>query len=552
MEKKDGKVVNKCNVFIAGSGPIGAAFARTILEKHPAAKVIMCEIGSQDSPVVGAHHKNSVKYQKDIDAFVHVIQGALQPVSVPPSSTHMATLGTVAWTSSKKNESIQGPHNPQQKDEDNLPGCAVTRTVGGMATHWTCACPRPHQEERNENPIPNDEFDQLLTRSEKLLNVHDDQYDNSVRQHIVKTALAKEYGEDRVKSLPLAVERNKANPEYVTWSGTNTVLGEECARKLILKSETRVTKLLVNEYTREIYGALCRDLKSKKDFLVQADKYVIACGAVCTPQILHNSGIRPEALGKNLCEQSIAFCQIVLKRELVQNIPPHLQKKIDAHMKKNKGDSLPIPFNDPEPQVTIPYSTEAPWHTQIHRDAFSYGDVGPRADPRVIVDLRYFGKQEAQWDNRVDFAEVTTDKEDRKNTDLYGMPQPTFHVKRSEKDGADDHRMMLEMCKAANVLGAFLPGSNPQLMAPGLALHITGTTRLGETPQDSVANINSQVHGYNNVYVGGNGCIRSSTACNPTLTSVAIALKAADHISSSLTPEMIEAVKGQPQCVVSE
>jgi hypothetical protein len=42
------------------------AYARTILDDHPTARVYMAEIGSQDNPVIGAHHKNSIK-----SVFVH-------------------------------------------------------------------------------------------------------------------------------------------------------------------------------------------------------------------------------------------------------------------------------------------------------------------------------------------------------------------------------------------------------------------------------------------------------------------------------------------------
>jgi hypothetical protein len=34
-------------------------------------------------------------------------------------------------------------------------------------------------------------------------------------------------------------------------------------------------------------------------------------------------------------------------------------------------------------------------------------------------------------------------------------------------------RMMKDMCAVADLLGAYLPGSSPQFMDPGLALHIT-------------------------------------------------------------------------------
>jgi pyranose oxidase len=90
-------------------------------------------------------------------------------------------------------------------------------------------------------------------------------------------------------------------------------------------------------------------------------------------------------------------------------------------------DPLPIPFNDPEPQVTIPYSHDYPWHTQIHRDAFNYGDVGPRADSRVVVDLRFFGKQDVCRDNMVFFGQPPGPYTAWQAgvTDIYGMPQPT-------------------------------------------------------------------------------------------------------------------------------
>jgi len=87
------------------------------------------------------------------------------------------------------------------------------------------------------------------------------------------------------------------------------------------------------------------------------------------------------------------------------------------------------PFTDPEPQVTVPYSSEYPWHVQIHRDAFSYGDVGPKADPRLIVDLRWFGKQDIKEYNRVYFGPADEEAIPKGwvpgITDSYGMPQAT-------------------------------------------------------------------------------------------------------------------------------
>ena len=47
----------------------------------------------------------------------------------------------------------------------------------------------------------------------------------------------------------------------------------------------------------------------------------------------------------------------------------------------------------------------------------------------------------------------------------------------TKKEGEEAHKMMADMCKAANALGGFLPGSEPSFQKPGLALHLTVSTK---------------------------------------------------------------------------
>jgi pyranose oxidase len=180
-----------------------------------------------------------------------------------------------------------------------------------MATHWTCACPLPHAEERKLNPIAPVELDFLLNRAREILDVTTDQYNNSIRHNTVLDAL--KAGTTRnIQPLPLAVRRRKDNPIYVTWSGSNTVLGDAVkSQRFTLSPETRVTKVYrdIKDPTK-ILGVLIRDLKTEKDRFVVAKAVVIACGAVGTPQVLYNSHIRPKALGRYMTEQSLSFCQV--------------------------------------------------------------------------------------------------------------------------------------------------------------------------------------------------------------------------------------------------
>ena len=78
----------------------------------------------------------------------------------------------------------------------------------------------------------------------------------------------------------------------------------------------------------------------------------------------------------------------------------------------------------------IPYHSDFPWHVQIHRDSFSYGEINFKADPRVVVDLRFFGKSDISEANKVTFSplEPLKDQSGRwepGKQDIYGMPQAT-------------------------------------------------------------------------------------------------------------------------------
>lgn len=290
--------------------------------------------------------------------------------------------------------------NPDQSPYDNLPAAAATYAVGGMATHWTASIPREHPEIERSKLFPNETWEELYGESEKLLKKDSTLFEDSIRNTLVKEVLRKTYVEELTEigtdpkyfpqNLPLAGVRK--NQEFVTWTGCDTILGEELVKDIKLENTTKIElkvcecsdyqcliskmihkytnnfctpyymqpmwqceKVILSDDGKSIHHAVVKDLLEKERYHIHAKVFVLAAGAVLTPQILYNSEIKPEALGHYLCEQPMAFCQIVLKQEIVDGIARHKEwkEKIHRHKVKNQEDPIPIPLDDPEPQVCL-------------------------------------------------------------------------------------------------------------------------------------------------------------------------------------------------------
>jgi pyranose oxidase len=526
------------DVLIVGSGPIGCTFARWLV---PAGKrVLMIDSGSQHSKRPGEHLKNAFVYQRNVDKFTPIVQGLLQPVSVPVEAGYTDTLDPIVFRPPAA--TIRGSQNPRQDPHRNLRNAAVSYGVGGMFTHWTSNTPRPHPDLERIPFILDDEWTTLFGAAEKLVKTHTDVYEKSVRHRIVRAALQDHYhgvlpAGRQVQNLPVAGERRTDNDEFVHFTGSDTILGPliddsppPSEDQFQILPEHRLTRLEIKG--NRIASAEVEDLMHWRTIKIKADLFIIAGGSILTPQILWNSGIRPHALGRYLTEHPMTFCQVILRSELVEAIRSATSESPDHET----NDPVPIPTHDPPPMVWIPVSENRPWHCQIHRDSFQYGALPPDIDDRLVVDLRWFGMVDPVETNRVYF-------EDGLN-DLFGMPQPSFEFSLSDDDRQRAHNMLSDMVSAASALGGYLIGSEPRFMPPGSSLHFMGTYRMGEDNDGtSVTDPHSKVWDYDNLYLGGNGIIPTRTACNPTLTSIALATRASASILGKTPAQLAESLE---------
>jgi choline dehydrogenase-like flavoprotein len=483
------------SALVVGSGPVGCTFARLLVSAG--IDVTMIDAGGPRSAQVAAHLRNESIYQHNPDTFTDVIRSSAMRISVPPGGQ------------SEKNSHT----NPEQDPAANLGASRVARVVGGMGIFWSCATPRTHPVVERIPAVDDDELSRLYGVAETLLHTTTTAYEMSTQGRVITERL-NQAGYD-VRGLPLAVERLSLDPPRVHWSGPEIILRGGDRRGPSVADDPRFTLLpqhlctgLVHSGGR-VTGAAVRDLATGAGRTLVADVYVVAGGSVLTPQLLWASGIRPGALGRYLCEQTMATSQVALTDDLARRLDTGPGAGADAV----------------EPNLWIPVSEGRPWHAQLHRGIFGYAAVPDDVDRRTVTDLVWFSTCDVRRDNAVTFSERVADP--------YGLPQPTFHFRPSAKDRARADDMVTDMAKAATALGKFLPGAEPRFLEAGFALHITGTVRMGADPGESVVDPHAKVWGFENLYLGGGGVIPAGVACNTTLTSMALAVRAAEAITSA-------------------
>jgi choline dehydrogenase-like flavoprotein len=493
------------DVAIVGSGPTGAAYARILSERSPGTTIAMFEVGPTVSDPPGAHVKNLIDPQAIATAQVR---------SEGPGAGH-ATMNSPAAVTDGQRKARPGtfllPDGYAFDGEDGLPLVAMSSNVGGMGAHWTCACPRPGGSERISYLS---DLDELLTDAERLLGVTTSAFDGAPFAELVRQRLSAAVDDGRtpatkVQRMPLAVHRRTDG--QLVWSGSDVVMGKATRSNpdYALYDEALVTRVLLQH--GRAAAVEVRDLRSGKVGTVQARFVVVAADALRTPQLLWASGIRPTALGHYLNDQPQVVYAARIRGADTATAPSNV-----GVVNQHSGVSW------------VPYTDDLPYHGQVMQlDASPI----PLADddpvlPGSIVGLGLFCAKQVRWEDRLEFAD------DR--TDAYGMPAIRVHYKLTQHDRAMLDQARHEIARLAKAVGEPL-GDAPITLPLGASLHYQGTTRMGEADDGtSVCSPDSEVWSAPGVFVAGNNVIPTSTAANPTLTSVALAIRGARRIAREL------------------
>ena len=488
------------DVVIVGSGPVGTAVARELADTDPALRLIVLEAGPALDDPAGGHVKNIADPDKRNRALADLPRGADAVPGGTPARPGTALVGAPA-----------------------MPNAAISTNVGGMGAHWTAACPRPVDDEVPD-VVDSAVLDEALTRAEELLAVTTNAFDRAPLTRAIQGVLGDLFDRPTrrpVGPMPVAVT---VEPDgTLHWTGPAIIAGDLWQRPAVtLRTGALATRI---EFDGDrATGVEVVDLPTGAHQVLEARAVVVAADSFRTPQLLWASGIRPAALGRYLTEHPQIMSATLLDERHVPD-DAAVDAAVPVSVTAAPGGGAIVPVSGVS---WVPYAADRPFHGQVMQmDASPVPlDPGVTVRPGQVVGLGWFCRKELSPDNRVWFDDTTVDE--------HGMPAIRIDYELNPADHDAIAAAIEEVRVAARALGR--PLDEPFLMPAGSSLHYLGTTRMGRVNDGtSVCGPTGRVWDTDNLYVGGNNVIPTATACNPTLTAVALGVITAHAVQEQLS-----------------
>ena len=495
------------SVLIVGSGPTGATYARLLLEMNSDVTVVMVEAGPVVSDPPGTNVKNIADPAE---------QAAARTASQGDAASGVAGLArgpVVEGTVTAR----QGTHLVGHAAEGSagMPAAAVATCVGGQGAHWTCATPRPVGSERIQ-AIDELAWEEHVSEAERLLHVTREAFSDSPQAEGLLTTVREAFAPSGIGVRLLPVSGDQRSDGTMRWGGTDLLLsGLSENDRFQLRPRSLAVRL--QRDGNRVVGAVIKNLESGGEEEVSADVVIVAADALRTPQLLWASGIRPDALGRYLTEHPLIFGFVAVREGVLPPLEP------------GAGPIDPI-----RAVVSVGYEEERhPYHAQLMYTPNCPlplpADSPFRDNPAGYVGMGWGVRKWPRHEDRLFFDDAEPDEN--------GLPSISIAYELTDREEAELERARGHQAIAADALGDFVEGM-PVVMPAGSSLHYMGTFRLG-ADQDgtSVCDTYSRVWDVPGLILGGNGLIPTANSCNPTLTSVALAVRGARQLARDLASE---------------
>jgi choline dehydrogenase-like flavoprotein len=164
----------------------------------------------------------------------------------------------------------------------------------------------------------------------------------------------------------------------------------------------------------------------------------------------------------------------------------------------------------------------------VFEHAYSMPGFGAEWKARVKTEtvarigLTGFGEMLARAENRCYLDPQTKDK--------WGVPVLRIDVTHGDNERAMAKYMIEQSVAMLEAAGAEEITTRTELPPPGFAIHEVGTARMGEDPKTSVLTPFLQTHDVENLFVMDGSCYVSIGCVYPTLTMMALTVRACEHL----------------------
>jgi choline dehydrogenase-like flavoprotein len=138
------------------------------------------------------------------------------------------------------------------------------------------------------------------------------------------------------------------------------------------------------------------------------------------------------------------------------------------------------------------------------------------------VGLGAFGESLARWDNYIEI--------DKELKDAWGIPALRISMTHGDNEAALMEDAAASAAEMLEATGAKDIKVQARVEEPGMAIHELGTARMGNDPKKSVLNAFNQTHDVKNLFVMDGASFVSSACQNPTLTMMAITVRACSNL----------------------
>ncbi|WP_163536260.1 GMC oxidoreductase [Gracilibacillus sp. YIM 98692] len=406
--------------------------------------------------------------------------------------THASNLPTLTgrWDNYFFNPKISRPIGQFLPD---LPGARDVIALGGRTLFWGRTSPRMFADEWDNYPIDKKELELYYNIAEQMMTVS--KPTDPLSYTYLTRLWENGFPEASINPRALNLEPVKYGP-VVNFSSISFLASALIQRPFDLAVNARAVKIFTEQGKATGIKVMTPEMKS---YTLKAKNIILSASAFETPRLLLSSGIKGEAIGHYLTIHSYLKSSYQVSRPLN-----------DAQSHSGMVD------------LFIPQTENRPYQLQIE---ILEGDKTQNKLAEPVVESHNFGKVEPRYENMLFLNPYRRDK--------YGVPEFQVHFAYSAKDKSIISELNYSINKAANSIGATSPPKTC-LSAPGSAYHTMGTCRMGDDPSTSATNRYGQVHHVSGLYVADNSILPNTGAANPTLTTVALAIRTADYITRKL------------------